>query len=55
MFEKVTKIFFPYGDVILYSFGIDLNITYLAKHLSSDISRKFDIAKCYIFFLLPQI
>ena len=39
--------------VILYSFGIDLNIIYLTKCLSSDTSRIFDIAKYYIFLLLP--
>ena len=41
--------------IILYSFGIDSNIIYLTKFLSSNISRIFDIVKYYIFFLLPQI
>ena len=31
VFEKVTKIFFPNRDIILFSFSINLNINYLTK------------------------
>ena len=37
VFKKVIKIFFPNREVILFSFGINSNITYLTKHMNSDI------------------
>ena len=38
-------------SVILFSFSIDLNITYSTKHMNSDI-LKFAMSENYIFFLL---
>ena len=37
IFEKVSRYPFPNRDVILFSFGINSNITYLTKHINSDI------------------
>ena len=37
VFKKVIKIYFPNRDVILFSFGINSNITYSTKHMNSDI------------------
>ena len=53
IFEKVKKKI-P-RDVILFSFSINLNITYLTKHINSDILEYTMFQNKYIFFLLPQI
>ena len=47
IFEKVTKYLFPSKDVILFSFGINLNITYLTKCINSDtlISEMHNVSK----------
>ena len=39
-----------WDTVILYSFGIDSNIIYSIKHLTSEIFRIFDITNYYHFF-----
>ena len=46
---------FPNRDVILFSFGFDLNITYSTKWINSDILEYTMFWNNYIFFLLPQI
>ena len=56
IFEKVTKIFSPPNrDAVLFSFGMDLNIIYLTKHINSDILEYMMFQNNYIFFLLPPI
>ena len=55
IFEKVTKIVFPNGDVILYSFGINSDIMYSTKNIKSDILEYVMFQNNHIFFLLPQI
>ena len=42
-------------SVILYSFGIDLNFTYLTKYINSDILEYRLFWNNHIFFLLPWI
>ena len=41
--------------IILYSFSIDLNITYLSKHMNTDILEYMKFQNNHIFFLLPFI
>ena len=50
IFKKVTKIFFPDRDAILYYFGIDLNIIYSTKHKISNYSGIYRVLNSHIFF-----
>ena len=47
--QKVAKIFFPNRDVILFSFGISLNITYLTKQTNYDILKYTKSKNNYVF------
>ena len=50
IFKKITKIFFSNRDVILYSFSIDSNISYLTKCVNSKYSGIYEVSKpLYIF------
>ena len=49
-FEKVTKIFFPNRDVILFSYGIISNITCLIKCINSNIINTYCLKIIIYFF-----
>ena len=50
-----NKNIFPNRDVISFSFGIDLNITYLTQGINSNILECTMLQNYYIFSPLPQV